>query len=85
MSATFRRYPLFLMLLNSNAPFSSACVKLSSVESFALSSTTVADGMVIPEVSQITPLMVVRAGDCAKRLLEHNKNKTSKNRTFLIF
>jgi len=49
-----------------------------------LSNITIADGMLMPAVSQIDPLMVVLVGDCAKRLTEHNDNKTKKLKTFLI-
>jgi hypothetical protein len=59
-------------------------VKLSNVESLELSNMTMADGMSMPAVSQIIPLIVAREGDWAKRLLEHNNSKPKKQRTLLI-
>jgi len=44
----------------------------------------VADGMLIPAVSQMIPLMVKRVGVCAKRKLEQNKSASRKLSFFLI-
>src|ERR1035437_5798137 len=80
----FSRYPLFLIFLNSNSPFSSEEVKLIRVESFELSSITAADGIDIPAESEIRPLIVALAGACARRLKELNNNKLRIKRCFLI-
>jgi hypothetical protein len=44
----------------------------------------VADGILIPAVSQIVPLMVNRDGVCAKRKVEHNNSIPRKQIVFLI-
>jgi hypothetical protein len=54
------------------------------VESLELSNITMAEGIFMPAVSQITPLIVAREGDWAKRLFKHNNSKPRKQRSFLI-
>ena len=44
----------------------------------------VADGMLMPAVSQMMPLIVRRDGVCAKRKLEHNNSTSRKLSLFLI-